>query len=140
MKSIRHKLLALSVSCALVVSLAGCGVNVTGVALDLPDSLEKGSTITATPEYTFDGATPESAALTKKLDALDMSYSSSDPAVVMVDENGNIVDSENKIIGKNAPIKFKVKAPRLIEQIKIMLKISKNHNEKITGSKKFLII
>lgn len=90
MKSIPHKLLALSVSCALTVSLAGCGVNVTGVALDLPDSLEKGSTITATPEYTFDGATPESAALSKKLDALDMSYSSSDPAVVMVDENGNI--------------------------------------------------
>lgn len=90
MKSIRHKLLALSVSCALAVSLAGCGVNVTGVALDLPDSMEKGSTLTATPEYTFDGATPESAALSKKLDALDMSYSSSDPAVVMVDENGNI--------------------------------------------------
>lgn len=90
MKSIRQKLTALSVSCVLAVSLAGCGVNVTGVALDLPDSLEKGSTLTATPEYTFDGATPESAALTKKLDALDMSYSSSDPAIVMVDENGNI--------------------------------------------------
>ena len=90
MKSIRQKLTALSVSCALMVSLAGCGVNVTGVALDLPDSMEKGSTITATPEYTFDGATPESSALSKKLDALDMSYSSSDPAVVMVDENGNI--------------------------------------------------
>lgn len=90
MKSIRQKFTALSVSCVLAVSLAGCGVNVTGVALDLPDSLEKGSTITATPEYTFDGATPESAALAKKLDALDMSYSSSDPAIVMVDENGNI--------------------------------------------------
>lgn len=90
MKSIRQKLTALSVSCVLAVSLAGCGVNVTGVALDLPDSLEKGSTITATPEYTFDGATPESAALSKKLDALDMSYSSSDPTIVMVDENGNI--------------------------------------------------
>lgn len=91
MKSIQHKLLALSVSCALAVSLAGCGVSVTGVALDLPDSLEKGSTITATPEYSFDGATPESAALAKKLDALDMSYTSSDPAVLVVDENGNIV-------------------------------------------------
>lgn len=82
--------MALSVSCALAVSLAGCGVNVTGVALNLPDSMEKGSTITATPEYTFDGATPESAALSKKLDTLDMSYSSSDPTIVMVDENGNI--------------------------------------------------
>lgn len=91
MKSIRHKLLALSVSCALAVSLAGCGVNVTGVTLNLPDSMEKGTTLTATPEYAFDGATPESAALTKKLDALDMSYTSSDPAVLVVDENGNMV-------------------------------------------------
>ena len=91
MKSIRQKLTALSVSCALAVSLAGCGVSVTGVALDLPDSMEKGSTLTATPEYTFDGATPESAALSKKLDALDMSYTSSDPAVLVVDENGNMV-------------------------------------------------
>ena len=91
MKSIRHKLLALSVSCALAVSLAGCGVNVTGVTLNLPDSMEKGTTLTATPEYAFDGATPESAALAKKLDTLDMSYTSSDPAVLVVDENGNMV-------------------------------------------------
>ena len=90
MKSIRQRIMALSVSCALAVSLAGCGVSVTGVALDLPDSMEKGTTLAATPEYTFDGATPESATLAKKLDALDMSYTSSDPAVVMVDENGNI--------------------------------------------------
>lgn len=90
MKSTHQTLLALSVSCVLAVSLAGCGVNVTGVALDLPDSLEKGSTITATPEYTFDGATPESAALTKKLDALGISYVSSDPTVVMVDDFGTL--------------------------------------------------
>lgn len=91
MKSIRQRIMALSVSCALAVSLAGCGVNVTGVALNLPDSIEKGSTLTATPEYTFDGATPESAELAKKLDALDMNYTSSDPAVLVVDENGNMV-------------------------------------------------
>ena len=34
-----------------------------GVALDLPDSMEKGTPLTAVPAYTFDGATPESAAL-----------------------------------------------------------------------------
>ena len=90
MKSTHQMLLALSVSCVLAASLAGCGVQITGVALDLPDSLEKGAVITAEPEYIFDGATPESAALAKKLDALDMSYTSSDPAIVMVDENGNI--------------------------------------------------
>lgn len=81
----------ISLSCALAVSLAGCGVSVTGVSLNLPDSMEKGATFTATPEYTFDGATPESADLAKKLDALDMSYTSSDSAVLVVDEDGNMV-------------------------------------------------
>lgn len=91
MKSVPRKLAALSLSCALAVSLAGCGVSVTGVSLNLPDSMEKGATFTATPEYTFDGATPESADLAKKLDALDMSYTSSDSAVLVVDEDGNMV-------------------------------------------------
>lgn len=91
MKSVSRKLAALSLSCALAVSLAGCGVSVTGVSLNLPDSMEKGATFTATPEYTFDGAMPESADLAKKLDALDMSYTSSDSAVLVVDEDGNMV-------------------------------------------------
>ena len=63
MKTIPQKLAALALVGALAVSLAGCDVNVTGVALDLPDSMEKGTTLTAVPAYTFDGATPESAAL-----------------------------------------------------------------------------
>ena len=87
MKSTHQTLLALSVSCVLAASLAGCGVQITGVALDLPDSLEKGAVIT---EYIFDGATPESAALAKKLDALGIGYVSSDPTVVMVDDFGNL--------------------------------------------------
>lgn len=62
-KTIPQKLAAPALVCALAVSLADCGVNVTGVALDLPDSMEKGTTLTAVPAYTFDGATPESAAL-----------------------------------------------------------------------------
>ena len=90
MKSTHQTLLALSVSCVLAASLAGCGVQITGVALDLPDSLEKGAVITAEPEYIFDGATPESAALAKKLDALGIGYVSSDPTVVMVDDFGNL--------------------------------------------------
>lgn len=90
MKSTHQTLLALSVSCVLAASLAGCGVQITSVALDLPDSLEKGAVITAEPEYIFDGATPESAALAKKLDALGIGYVSSDPTVVMVDDFGNL--------------------------------------------------
>lgn len=50
-------------ACGTGACLCAGGVNVTGVALDLPDSMEKGTTLTAVPAYTFDGATPESAAL-----------------------------------------------------------------------------
>ena len=85
MKSTHQTLLALSVFCVLAASLAGCGVQITGVALDLPDSLEKGAVITAEPEYIFDGATPESAALAKKLDALGIQYK-----MVMVDNDGTM--------------------------------------------------
>ena len=42
MKSVSRRLAALSLSCALAVSFVGCGVSVTGVSLDLPDSMEKG--------------------------------------------------------------------------------------------------
>lgn len=64
MKTIPQKLAALALVCALAISLAGCGVNVTGVALDLPDSMEKGTTLTAVPAYTFDGATPKAPPFT----------------------------------------------------------------------------
>ena len=57
MKRITKKLSSLAVACAMVVSLAGCGVSVTGVSFDIPDTLEKGSSIMATPEYAYDGET-----------------------------------------------------------------------------------
>ena len=45
----------------------------------------------ATPEYAYSGATPEQAEIDKKVEALKLSYSSSNPDVVMVDEHGNLV-------------------------------------------------
>ena len=75
----------------LALSLVGCGVNITGVSLNLPDTIEKGTAIVATPEYAFDGATPETAELEKKLDKLEMHYTSSDPSILVVDDNGNLV-------------------------------------------------
>lgn len=74
----------------MVISLAGCGVSVTGVSFDIPDTLEKGSSIMATPEYAYDGETPEAAKADELVDKLEMSYTSSDPNVLTVDENGNI--------------------------------------------------
>ncbi len=90
MRSLFQKLAAVLLCCTLAVSLAGCGSRVTDVALNLPDSVEKGTTLTAAPEYSFDGTAPEGDALTKALSGLGMSYTSSDPAVLLVDENGNI--------------------------------------------------
>ena len=90
MKRITKKLSSLAVACAMVVSLAGCGVSVTGVFFDIPDTLERGSSIMATPEYAYDGETPEAAKADELVDKLGMSYTSSDPNVLTVDENGNI--------------------------------------------------
>lgn len=44
----------------------------------------------ATPEYAYDGETPEAAKADDLVDKLGMSYTSSDPNVLTVDENGNI--------------------------------------------------
>lgn len=90
MKKITKKLSSLAVACAMVISLAGCGVSVTGVSFDIPDTLEKGSSIMAAPEYAYDGETPEAAKADELVDKLGMSYTSSDPNVLTVDENGNI--------------------------------------------------
>lgn len=90
MKRITKKLSSLAVACAMVVSLAGCGVSVTGVSFDIPDTLERGSSIMATHEYAYDGETPEAAKADDLVDKLGMSYTSSDPNVLTVDENGNI--------------------------------------------------
>lgn len=89
MKRIRTKICALVMACTMVMT--GCSSSITGVTLELPDTMEKGSTSMATPEYAYSGATPEQAEIDKKVEALKLSYSSSDPSVVMVDEHGNLV-------------------------------------------------
>lgn len=89
MKRIRTKICALAMACAM--AMTGCSSSITGVTLELPDTMEKGSTSMATPEYAYSGATPEQAEIDKKVEALKLSYSSSDPGVVMVDEHGNLV-------------------------------------------------
>lgn len=91
MTAIIKRLLALATAFTLALNLVGCGVDVTGVSLNLPDTIEKGTTLVATPEYAFDGATPETAELEKKLDKLEMRYTSSDPSILVVDDNGNLV-------------------------------------------------
>lgn len=88
-KKIRAKICALAAACVMVMT--GCSSSITGVTLELPETMEKGSTSMATPEYAYSGATPEQAEIDKKVEALKLSYSSSDPGIVMVDEHGNLV-------------------------------------------------
>ncbi len=70
--------------------LTGCGVKITGMTLELPQTMECGSTGTATPDYIYSGATPEASRAEKLADKLDLTWSSSDPSVVMVDGEGNL--------------------------------------------------
>lgn len=86
---LKKKLTALSLTAALL--LTGCGTSITGVTLTLPDTMERGATATATPEYAYSGATPEQAKAEELADKMGLSYSSSDPGVVMVDADGNLV-------------------------------------------------
>lgn len=86
---LKKKLTALSLTAALL--LTGCGTSITGVTLSLPDTMERGATATATPEYAYSGATPEQAKAEELADKMGLSYSSSDPDVVMVDADGNLV-------------------------------------------------
>lgn len=82
------KLTALSLTAALL--LTGCGTSITGITLGVPQTMERGSTGAATPEYVYSGATPEQARAEELADKLGLTWSSSDPAVVMVDVDGNL--------------------------------------------------
>lgn len=82
------KLTALSLTAALL--LTGCGTSITGITLGVPQTMERGSTGVATPEYVYSGATPEQARAEELADKLGLTWSSSDPAVVMVDADGNL--------------------------------------------------
>ena len=82
------KLTALSLTAALL--LTGCGTSITGITLGVPQTMERGSTGAATPEYVYSGATPEQAKIDELVDKLGMTWSSSDPSIVMVDVDGNL--------------------------------------------------
>lgn len=75
---------------AAALFLTGCGTSITGLTLDLPQTMERGSTLTATPEYAYSGDTPEAARAEELADKLELRWTSSDPSVVTVDGEGNL--------------------------------------------------
>lgn len=90
--TIKSRFAALGIACAMAVSLAACGESITGATMDLPETMERGETLSITTEYTYsNGQTPESAALEKMVDKLGLSYTTSDSNILSVDENGNLV-------------------------------------------------
>ena len=86
------KLGLLLFSAAMALSLAACGESITGAAMELPETMEKGETLPITTEYTYSsGQTPDAAAIEKLVNKLGLSYTTSDPDILTVDENGNLV-------------------------------------------------
>lgn len=86
------KLGLLFLSTAMVLSLTACGESITGAAMELPETMEKGETLPITTEYTYSsGQTPDAAAIEKLVNKLGLSYTTSDPDILTVDENGDLL-------------------------------------------------
>lgn len=90
--TIKSRFAALGIACAMTASLTACGASITSATMELPETIEKGESLQIVTDYTYsNGQTPESAALDKMVDKLGLTYTSSDPDVLTIDENGNIV-------------------------------------------------
>ena len=86
------KLGLLFLSTAMVLSLTACGESITGAAMELPETMEKGETLPITTEYTYSsGQTPDAAAIEKLVNKLGLFYTTSDPDILTVDENGDLL-------------------------------------------------
>lgn len=90
--TIMKRFAALGIACAMAASLTACGASITSATMELPETIEKGESLQIVTDYTYsNGQAPESAALDKMVDKLGLTYTSSDPDVLAIDENGNIV-------------------------------------------------
>ena len=86
------KLWLLFLSAAMALSLTACGESITGAAMELPETMEKGETLPITTEYTYSsGQTPDAAAIEKLVNKLGLSYTTSNSDILTVDENGNLL-------------------------------------------------
>ena len=83
------KLASFGVACMLALSLTGCGAKITGVTMETPDKLERGTQTQVMAEYAYDKQ-PDEAKAEKLIAELGMTYASSDETVLTVDENGQI--------------------------------------------------
>ena len=86
-----NKILAIGLVAAMAMSLTACGTSITGVSMNnTPDTMESGKTVHISAEYAYTGSTPETSKAKELIDALGMTYTSSNSEIISVDENGNM--------------------------------------------------
>lgn len=79
---------ALGVAAALL--LTACGARITAVSLTVPETLERGAAGEAVAEYTWDGEAPAADKAAEQAEKQGLRYTSSDPGVVAVDQEGHL--------------------------------------------------
>ena len=78
------------VAIAAMVLIDIAATKITGVQLDVPDTIECSDTYTIIPEFSYAQRKPSKKRLEKELERLGMHYSSDDDTVLTVDEEGII--------------------------------------------------
>lgn len=96
MEKQRKRMTACLVLAVIIIAIAAmvlmdiAATKITGVQLDVPDTIECSDTYTIIPEFSYAQRAPSEKRLEKELERLGMHYSSDDDTVLTVDEEGII--------------------------------------------------
>ena len=86
-----NRIVAIGLAAAIAMSLNACGTSITGMSMNnMPDTMEKDQTLHISAEYAYTGSTPETEKAEKLINELGLTYTSSNPDIISVDENGNL--------------------------------------------------
>mgnify|MGYP000675881114 FL=1 len=86
-----NRIVAIGLAAAIAMSLNACGTSITGMSMNnMPDTMEKDQTLHISTEYAYTGSTPETEKAEKLINELGLTYTSSNPDIISVDENGNL--------------------------------------------------
>lgn len=86
-----NRIVAIGLAAAMAMSLSACGTSITGMSMNnMPDTMEKDQTLHISAEYAYTGSTPETEKAEKLINELGLTYTSSNPDIISVDENGNL--------------------------------------------------
>lgn len=86
-----NRIVAIGLAVAIAMSMNACGTSITGMSMNnMPDTMEKDQTLHISAEYAYTGSTPETEKAEKLINELGLTYTSSNPDIISVDENGNL--------------------------------------------------